>query len=63
MRFNSIRTSSISGLGLSSHRMPALAFVTKAASGWLTSWAIDAAIAPIVVCRLTSASSRRETRN
>jgi hypothetical protein len=35
----------------------ALALLTIAVSGWLTSWAIDAANSPRVVTRVTCASS------
>ena len=45
------------GGSLAIQRRQALALVTTAASGWLTSCAIDAASSPIVVTRPTCASS------
>ena len=46
-----------SGVSQSSQRRQASALATTAASGWFTSWAIEAVSCPIVVTRLTCASS------
>src|SRR6266851_3606999 len=51
------RASSRSGLPRSSQRRQATAALTTAASGWFTSWAIEAVSSPSVVTRVTWASS------
>ncbi len=48
-----------SGTGRLSQRRPASPLATMAASGWLTSWAIDAVSSPRVATRETWASSMR----
>jgi hypothetical protein len=63
IRLRREQTSSKLDSGLASHRKPALAFITMAANGWLTSCAIEAVIAPAVIWRLTCASSWRDALN
>ena len=47
------RAFAVSGGVAASQRSAAAAFATIAPSGWLTSWAIEAASCPIVVTRVT----------
>src|SRR5882762_3840758 len=57
IRATACRVSSRFGGRASSQRNAAWALVTVAAIGWLTSWAIEAVSCPMVVTRLTCASS------
>src|SRR5271166_2607656 len=59
MRSTAPRTSSRSGTSRASQRRHAPPLATMAASGWLTSWAIEAVSSPKVVTRVTCASSAR----
>jgi hypothetical protein len=54
-----VRISSKLGTSRFSQRRHAWPLVTMAASGWLTSWAIETVSSPMVVRRATRASSSR----
>src|SRR6266481_4246877 len=57
-----LRALSIRGTSRSSHRRHASPNVTTVASGWFTSWAMEAVSSPSVVTRVTRASSASASR-
>jgi hypothetical protein len=62
-RLNAARASSMSGCSRESQRSPAPALAAIAASGWLISCTIEAAICPIAICWLMRAISARAWRS